>query len=138
MDRTVRENALSLADQIVHAKAGDDPMLPGVLRGLSLVIGRYLDGKPPETAVADGGIHPAHKRMLELLEERGEQGATIGLLWSLLRAEGLTVARETVHRWLAADERQGLVRRPGRPHRPVSRWVCVKPPTMFQAGPPVM
>jgi hypothetical protein len=133
MDRTVRENALKLAGQLEHAETADDPMLPGVIRGLSRVIGRYLAGNPAGTGLADG-IHPARARLRELLAERGEQGATAGTLWDLLRAEGHGVARETLHRWLAADERAGLVRRPEQPRRKTGSWVIKQPPVVFRAG----
>ena len=106
-----------------------------MLRGLSRVIDRYLAGNPPETA-ADGGIDPRHIRMRELLAERGEQGAPARVLWTLLLAEGHAPARETLHRWLAADEVLGLVARFGRPHRRTSAWVIQEPPARFRAGEP--
>jgi hypothetical protein len=129
MDRTVRENALKLARQLECAEPGD-PLLPGVLRGLSRVIERYLAGNPSEIEV-NGRIHPARARLRELLADRGEQGATAGTLWTLLQAEGNSVARETVQRWLAADEQQGLARRPVRSHLASSRWVSAQ---VGQAG----
>ena len=63
-------------------------------------------------------LNPARKRMRELLIERGRPGYKPDTLWHLLQAEGHTVARETVQRWLRADEQLGYVYRPRR-----SYWV---------------
>jgi LAGLIDADG DNA endonuclease family protein len=68
----------------------------------------------------DTRLHPAHKRMRLLLIGRGAEGYKAGILHTMLLAEGLTVARETVQRWLAADEKKGYVYRTGKPR---SRWI---------------
>jgi hypothetical protein len=65
-------------------------------------------------------LRPERKRMRELLIQRGPAGYTAGKLWDQLCSEGLNVARETVCRWLAADEKKGYVFRTGKPR---SRWV---------------
>lgn len=130
MDRTVREKALELSGRLERVEAGDDPLLPGVLRGLRRVIDRYLDGNPPEIA-ADGGIDPRRLRMREILAAHGEQGAPARVLWAELEAERSGVARETLHRWLAADEVLGLVERHGVARTPSSKWVSAQ---VGQAG----
>jgi hypothetical protein len=65
-------------------------------------------------------LHPAHKRLRELLIERGLPGYQSGMAWHLLLSEGFSVSRETVCRWLAKDEKLGYVRRTGKPR---SRWI---------------
>jgi hypothetical protein len=65
-------------------------------------------------------LHPARKRMRLLLIGRGREGYRPGVLWAMLKAEGHEVARETVSRWLAADEKKGYVIRTGKPR---SRWI---------------
>jgi hypothetical protein len=65
-------------------------------------------------------LHPARKRMRQLLIDRGRIGWGAGALWHQLRAEGYDVARETVSRWLGKDEKLGYVYRTGKPR---SRWV---------------
>lgn len=73
----------------------------------------------------DDGLHPVHKRMRELLVERGGQGYRGGMLWSMLLNEGLVVSRQHMYKWLAADEKKGYVFRTGKPR---SRWVWRLPP----------
>jgi hypothetical protein len=48
-------------------------------------------------------------RMLEMLRERGIAGASPLVLLKALEAEGITVARETLSRWLAAERDAGMV-----------------------------
>jgi hypothetical protein len=62
-------------------------------------------------------LHPARKRMRELLAGRGARGATPAQLHQWLADEKITVARETVQRWLKDDETQGIVHNPD-----YSRW----------------
>lgn len=54
-------------------------------------------------------IHPARRRMREILAARGVQGATPGRIGDQLKADGMGVARETVQRWLAQDSEAGIV-----------------------------
>jgi hypothetical protein len=56
---------------------------------------------------------PRKARMLELIEERGEQGATIRLVAIWLSAEGKTTKREALHRWSREFEADGLLERGG-------------------------
>ena len=121
----MREKALELAGRLERVEAGDDPLLPGVMRGLRRVIDRYLDGNPPEIA-ADDGIHPARARMRELLAARGPDGYRARDLWMLLQAEGYVLARETLHRWLAADQVLGLVEQHGIARAGSSKWVTTR------------
>jgi hypothetical protein len=65
-------------------------------------------------------LHPARKRMRQLLIERGHDGYRAGILHEQLCTEGLNVARETVQRWLNADEKKGYVFRTDKPR---SKWV---------------
>jgi hypothetical protein len=65
-------------------------------------------------------LNPARKRMRQLLIGRGHEGWKADQLWRALQAEGLTVARQTLHSWLAEDEQRGYVYRTGKPR---SRWV---------------
>lgn len=65
-------------------------------------------------------LHPARKRMRQLLIDRGRAGWAPGALWHQLCSEGHDVARETVSRWLGKDEKLGYVYRTGKPR---SRWV---------------
>lgn len=67
-------------------------------------------------------VDPRRKRMREILIERRWQGATVGRLGTRLANEGLTTPRETLHRWLADDEKAGMCRRGGRPHH-LWKWV---------------
>ena len=65
-------------------------------------------------------LHPARKRMRQLLIDRGHDGYQAGKLHEQICKEGLNVARETMQRWLNADEKKGYVFRTGKPR---SRWV---------------
>lgn len=67
-------------------------------------------------------VDPRRARMREFLIERRWQGATVGRIGTRLANEGLTCPRETLHRWLADDEKAGMVRRTGKPHH---RWIWV-------------
>jgi len=68
-------------------------------------------------------LHPARKRMYQLLIERGPQGYTAGMLWTRLLNEGLTISRQTVHEWLTQTEKKGYVHRTGKPKSGRSRWI---------------
>jgi hypothetical protein len=57
--------------------------------------------------------NPAMARMLQLIEERGEDGATIRLVAIWLSAEGMTTTRESLHRWAHEFERDGVLERGG-------------------------
>jgi predicted GIY-YIG superfamily endonuclease len=65
-------------------------------------------------------IDPRRTRIRSFLHVRGAPGYTVGRLVILLAGEGLICPRETVQRWLAADEADGLVKRTG---KPLYRWV---------------
>ncbi len=65
-------------------------------------------------------IDPRYRRMRELLIQRGLPGYSVGRLVTMLAAEGKDAPRETLHRWLAKDEKNTLVRRTG---SPAHRWV---------------
>lgn len=54
------------------------------------------------------------------LHARGDFGYTVGRLVTLLAQEGQTTPRETIQRWLADDEKTGMVQRTGPPFH---RWV---------------
>jgi FtsK/SpoIIIE family len=58
----------------------------------------------------DDTAHPGRKRMREFLR-RSPRGVPPGAIVSLLAAEKMPVARQTVQRWLAEDEAAGLVER---------------------------
>ena len=57
--------------------------------------------------------HPAMTRMLQLIEERGEDGATLREVAVWLSAEGMTPTRESLHRWAHEFERDGVLERGG-------------------------
>lgn len=54
-------------------------------------------------------IHPARKRMRELLATRGTAGASPKWLFDHLENEGLKFVRETGQRWLKQDEGLGII-----------------------------
>lgn len=84
-------------------------------------IARLEFGEDPDSRPEDGQpLHPVHRRMRQLLIERGGQGYRGGMLWSMLLNEGLAVSRQHMYKWLAADEKKGYVFRTGAPR---SRWV---------------
>ena len=56
-------------------------------------------------------VDPRHEALRRIVRENGLHGITAGHALSRLEAEDMIVARETVQRWLAADEKAGLVRR---------------------------
>lgn len=72
-------------------------------------------------------LHPARKRLYEMLILAGYRGRQVGVMWTLLGNEGLTISRQTVHDWLAQAEKQGYVRRTGKPKSGRSRWIWVLP-----------
>jgi hypothetical protein len=55
-------------------------------------------------------VHPARRRMRELIAARGILGATPDFLTKALEREGKGMARETVTRWCSADSKAGLLR----------------------------
>lgn len=65
-------------------------------------------------------VHPARARMLEILTQRGVMGATPADLNRRLAAEGLSVARETIQRWLKDEEKAGRVK-----NATYGRWKAV-------------
>jgi len=54
-------------------------------------------------------VDPRHEALRRIVRENGLHGITAGRALSRLESQGMTVARETVQRWLAADEKAGLV-----------------------------
>jgi hypothetical protein len=58
--------------------------------------------------------------MRELLIGRGREGWKADALWHQVLSDGNQVARQTLHAWLADDEKLGYVYRTGKPR---SRWV---------------
>ena len=54
-------------------------------------------------------VDPRHEALRRIVRENGLHGITAGRALSRLESQGKTVARETVQRWLAADEKAGLV-----------------------------
>jgi hypothetical protein len=58
--------------------------------------------------VEDAG-HVSHTRMLQLLRESGVKGMSVMAIGRALDAEGMSVARQTLHRWLAEDLAAGKV-----------------------------
>lgn len=68
-------------------------------------------------------VDPRRKKLREILIRRGLQGYTVSQLGRRLADDGMTTPRETIHRWLVADEQGGYVRRSGGPHH---RWSWVK------------
>ncbi|MCW2929878.1 MAG: hypothetical protein JWM19_840 [Actinomycetia bacterium] len=65
----------------------------------------------------EAGVNPIRIRAREILAARGQMGASPGSLLDALSREGMTIARETLSRWLAADEKAGHVH-----HADHGRW----------------
>ena len=82
----------------------------------------YRMGTQVASSADPGQLHPARERMRQLLIDRGSRGYAPGLLWDRLCAEGLTVTRETLQRWLVADEKEHYVLRAAG-QTGLSRWV---------------
>ena len=86
-------------------------------RGMATML---ADGDPAkfEEVLRGGGmqdpekVHPARRRYREILSARGTLGATPKVLLERLQEEGLDIARETLSRWLSADQAAGLVHNP--------------------------
>jgi S-DNA-T family DNA segregation ATPase FtsK/SpoIIIE len=57
----------------------------------------------------DSGVHPARRRMLELLSRAGVMGMTPAAIGARLEAEGAGVARQTIQKWLAEELEGGRV-----------------------------
>ena len=72
-----------------------------------IVSGAELAGLGQQTGERAG--NPARRRMLELLERAGVMGMTPNALGLGLEAEGMGVARQTIHEWLAAELNAGRV-----------------------------
>jgi hypothetical protein len=117
-----RDQAIGLARTLREGEAGADPLLDGVLLALQEVIRSYLAGTLDSPAADPDAPDPRYVRLGEILQQRSPRGATAGELAISLAAEGTGARRETLHRWLASYERQGLARRPAIPHRKNSRW----------------
>jgi hypothetical protein len=66
----------------------------------------------------EAGMHPGHVRMLEYLGSCGRVGTNVSKIMAVLEHEGIDVARETVHRWLAAARDDSRVHHPS-----YRRWV---------------
>jgi len=81
-----------------------------------------------------GKIHPARRRMRELLFRAGLHGLTVGTLHKTLTAEAgatgnpdLRVHRGTLHDWLRDDKELGRVRRSSEiGNNPYNRWIWVR------------
>ena len=93
------------------------------------IVARLPDPDDPE-----GKIHPARRRMRELLFRAGPHGLTVGTLHKTLASEAgatgnpeLRVHRNTLHEWLRDDEELGRVRRHGRAKNdPYARWIWIR------------
>jgi hypothetical protein len=113
---------------ILLARAGrlpnEDLRLTAMLWELVQVLANHLAGAPEPAGdaepLAQAGpldpfrpqhVDPRRVRMREILARHEGPGIRAGRLRAMLTAESMGVARETVQRWLAADEREGLVRR---------------------------
>lgn len=62
---------------------------------------------------------PRRLRARAILESKGVNGATPKLIMDTLQLEGMPAVREVLQRWLADDEKAGLVHRAD-----YGRWVC--------------
>jgi hypothetical protein len=65
-------------------------------------------------------LDPRRVRIRKYLYQRETKGSTVGRLVTMLAQEGLTCPRETIQRWLAEDEKTGMVQRTG---PPLNRWL---------------
>jgi LAGLIDADG-like domain len=122
-----------------RAEAGlhDDPRpqpgrVPGVPedeQGAWEEIVGQLDGVfgDAEPAFDDGDprrkLHPARKRLYEILITRKSAGEKVDRLWHQLQREGHDITRQTVHDWLNQAEKQGCIIRSGKARSPHARWI---------------
>lgn len=86
------------APKVTAPPGSDDAEFQSIISGL-----RDLD-----EPVEDAG-HPSHTRMLQLLRESGVKGMSVMAIGRALDAENMSVARQTLHRWLAEDLAAGRV-----------------------------
>lgn len=70
----------------------------------------------------EGPVDPRRKVMWRILRDAGFQGLAVKSIVIRLDNKGAGTPRETVHRWLAADERKGWVRRGKRGGSSVWIW----------------
>ncbi|HET9893644.1 MAG TPA: hypothetical protein VFQ44_01675 [Streptosporangiaceae bacterium] len=63
------------------------------------------------TDLDDGSANPARRRMVQVVTASGITGIGPSVLTSRLAAEGYTIGRSTLHRWLAEEEAAGVIRR---------------------------
>lgn len=83
---------------------------------------------------AEAGVHPARQRMRELLVDAGSEGCTSGWVTKQIAKEAqqagkpkLAVHRNTVIKWLRADEEAGKARRKsGKLNDPYARWIWIR------------
>jgi hypothetical protein len=61
--------------------------------------------------VPSGGHDWQHGEMLRIIQDAGQAGLTVRTVCLRLESGNAAVRRETVHHWLRADEKKGLVRR---------------------------
>jgi predicted GIY-YIG superfamily endonuclease len=127
-----RWHAVKLSQQLLTRSAAlsADPQLPASLRALSRDIAGYLStadeddwAGDPVAVAAEADVTGLDRRRIRirwLLAQQGDRGLPTRQITAMLLADGTRVARETVQRWLAADESAGLVSRTGPPQH---RWV---------------
>ena len=65
----------------------------------------------------EAGVNPIRIRAREILAARGHMGGSPGQILEILHREGHMLARETLQRWLSADEKDGIVH-----HADHGRW----------------
>jgi DNA-binding transcriptional ArsR family regulator len=112
----------------------------GHLAGYSRAAARWADDKPLKNvdvsrefdAITEGfdvgvdedqaAVHPARKRMLELLRAKGVMGMTPRAIEAQLDADLLGVARQTIMRWLKEELEAGHVEKGG-----YGRWKWKRP-----------
>lgn len=87
------------AAKVTAPPGSDDAEFAAIISGL-----RDIDTAP----VKDAG-HASHTRMLQLLRESGVKGMSVMAIGRALDAGNLSVARQTIHRWLAEDLAAGKV-----------------------------
>lgn len=110
-------------DQAAPGNGSDEDYIDSVLR--DVVTETIASIEDPQ-----GRIHPARRRMRELLRQAGPHGLRVGMIAKHLAAEAqsagdpeLKVHRNTLMRWLRLDEEAGRARREGgQLGDPYARW----------------
>ena len=99
--------ATDAAFQAIISGAGLADIDRADLAGASQVSMAEPAGSGPAAPAED----PARHRMRDFIRRQGDRGATPAMIGHLLGSEHMAVPPQTIHRWLAEDEGEGLLER---------------------------